>query len=652
MPRTSAAHWRLFLLLALSVSVACGDDDDGDDTDTATDPDMGGQVDMATTDAEVGDDAGPDEDGGGGTPDMMVPFPDPMCGDGVVDPGELCDGNCPRASACEDGAACTTNRLEGSARTCDARCVSDVLAVCANDDGCCPSGCTDADDNDCACEPRTCEGACGVNVPDGCGNLLDCGACGIGGPCASNEGCTTNFCLTTGTTGWDEGYCTESCTLTSDCGANAHCAFIEPTTLTGLCVLDCTADADCRTPDYGCFDSDGDTGGVTECAPIGSGLGDVGDPCTSFSDCGGGGGGLCIPEDDGWFEGYCSVRCGSDTDCPTGSDCNEDRNICEKSCTTDAECRSDGYVCYDADGDADRECHRGGTGPGAVGDACLDLQDCGGGAPAICLGPSAGFFAGYCSTAACESDADCASGSHCADAPEGELGQPSYCAADCATDADCRAFGYSCYDSDGNGSNECWPSGTGTGDVGDVCRGQWNCMGEERGRCLGAREGFDGGYCTLTGCVDGGMNATGCPAAAHCSVTTGDATGWCLQDCTAAADCRGAGYDCIERMDDADGASECWRSGTGSTALGDRCEDTADCTGGEGAFCAQGQFFPGGYCSQGCENLSCPSGSLCADNGTGLGEVCLEQCASGSDCLQPYYSCTPVAGGSVCEAGP
>ena len=42
-----------------------------------------------------------------------------MCGNGIVEPGERCDGRCPKD--CNDNNACTVDALEGSASACNAR---------------------------------------------------------------------------------------------------------------------------------------------------------------------------------------------------------------------------------------------------------------------------------------------------------------------------------------------------------------------------------------------------------------------------------------------------------------------------------------------------------------------------------------------------
>jgi hypothetical protein len=79
----------------------------------------------------------------------------PACGNGVVEaPAETCDsplapGAC--AGDCPPDGQCTSYRAQGSPRTCDFRCVvASSVTLCRDGDGCCPSGCSAADDGDCA----------------------------------------------------------------------------------------------------------------------------------------------------------------------------------------------------------------------------------------------------------------------------------------------------------------------------------------------------------------------------------------------------------------------------------------------------------------------------------------------------------------------
>jgi uncharacterized protein YkwD len=74
-----------------------------------------------------------------------------MCGNGVVEAGELCDGDCP--ASCDDGDACTTDSMAGGASTCNVVCINQPGGgMCGSTDGCCPSGCTEDMDADCSVE--------------------------------------------------------------------------------------------------------------------------------------------------------------------------------------------------------------------------------------------------------------------------------------------------------------------------------------------------------------------------------------------------------------------------------------------------------------------------------------------------------------------
>jgi|GEM_PF-3988055 hypothetical protein len=100
----------------------------------------------------------------GGTPDQLSAA---VCGNGIVDPGETCDialtGSC--STSCSfTTSPCIPYELQ-NAGTCQAQCVSITISACADNDGCCPSGCTRANDNNCLpdCSPKpgtpTCGGA-------------------------------------------------------------------------------------------------------------------------------------------------------------------------------------------------------------------------------------------------------------------------------------------------------------------------------------------------------------------------------------------------------------------------------------------------------------------------------------------------------------
>jgi len=72
------------------------------------------------------------------------------CNDGTIDANETCDPQATCVTACNDGNACTTDVLTGSAANCNSVCATLPINVCSGGDGCCPAGCAQATDSDCA----------------------------------------------------------------------------------------------------------------------------------------------------------------------------------------------------------------------------------------------------------------------------------------------------------------------------------------------------------------------------------------------------------------------------------------------------------------------------------------------------------------------
>jgi hypothetical protein len=70
------------------------------------------------------------------------------CGNGALDEGESCDGDCP--VECIDPDLCTQNERSGAAETCDVACSFKPRVTCVKNDGCCPAGCHEGIDNDCS----------------------------------------------------------------------------------------------------------------------------------------------------------------------------------------------------------------------------------------------------------------------------------------------------------------------------------------------------------------------------------------------------------------------------------------------------------------------------------------------------------------------
>ncbi|MBK8011419.1 MAG: hypothetical protein IPK13_08715 [Deltaproteobacteria bacterium] len=235
----------------------------------------------------------------------------PVCGNGALEQGETCDGACP--TTCDDGDACTEDTLSGDPSACNAECTSTTISACANSDGCCPSSCTFANDDDCAppvcgngqlevgelCDgncPTSCNdedpctadalvgssGACDahcVHTPVslcasgdgccglGCSPLLD-DECGVGravgDSCLDGEECVTRACRTEAASGWTGGYCTADCRLREECDATSDCARPADASSLGVCLKTCQADADCRDG-YVCMSMNADPSSPKGC---------------------------------------------------------------------------------------------------------------------------------------------------------------------------------------------------------------------------------------------------------------------------------------------------------------------------------------------------------------------------------------------------
>lgn len=376
------------------------------------------------------------------------------------DAGQTChDGNCHGMLAV--GSACT------SATQCDA-------GTCFGGEGGYCSGACEAD-TDCDATShcvlagtanafcgRSCQTSADCREPEyGCRDWdddmrLECmptggGSGAVGDPCEAISDCAGGD-LATCFEGnyWLGGYCSlVSCTSQAGCPSNSHCGYIDPTTNTGFCMRDCASNNDCRGPDYGCWNADDDSLNLQECAPVASGAGEIGDPCESIADCGGGISTFCSSDPGFWPEGYCRKTCTltSSTSCPPGSHCSgsADPGVCMRDCASSADCRTPSYECYDWTAPTGLECAPFGAASGAIGSPCNSLSDCGGGQYAICanLGPY-----GYCSVYCRLGGTDCAPGSVCS-----AVGNTGLCLRSCVTSDDCRPF-YDCID-DGLGSMVC-----------------------------------------------------------------------------------------------------------------------------------------------------------------------------------------------------
>ncbi|OYT43406.1 MAG: hypothetical protein B6U88_01120 [Candidatus Aenigmarchaeota archaeon ex4484_56] len=71
-------------------------------------------------------------------------------------------------SDCNDGDSCTEDKCENAGTT-GSYCDNTPITICRDDDGCCPSGCSAANDNDCTAIPTTSTFLCTVRTSCGSG---------------------------------------------------------------------------------------------------------------------------------------------------------------------------------------------------------------------------------------------------------------------------------------------------------------------------------------------------------------------------------------------------------------------------------------------------------------------------------------------------
>lgn len=278
MPHTSRsssrAHHLLPFLATLSL-IAAGCDDD--DTTTHDGEWIFGEADMQPGSSDL--DASPDleKDDGLLNPDMpQVP---PLCGNGVIDDGETCDGNCPSPGECnvtDMGDRCVQLTYNGSPTTCSAECILVQETRCTSGDGCCPAGCSFDQDDDCEPGPvcgngriedgELCDGDCPVSA-DECPELPSPDACTV--PALVGAACQV-MCSTRTITEFDDfdGCCPVGGTPSrdSDCIEEQICG-------DGIVQAGESCDGDCPQDDAACDDFntctiDSVMGDATMCAAM------------------------------------------------------------------------------------------------------------------------------------------------------------------------------------------------------------------------------------------------------------------------------------------------------------------------------------------------------------------------------------------------
>jgi len=117
-----------------------------------------------------------------------------VCGDGRVSLAEKCDvaiaaglpGACP--TSCPPLADCVARALDGS--DCQAACVVSAQS-CTDDDGCCPAGCSESNDEDCS--QRCGDGTVQSSEGETCEPDSPMHACPSAADCDDRKSCTTDL---------------------------------------------------------------------------------------------------------------------------------------------------------------------------------------------------------------------------------------------------------------------------------------------------------------------------------------------------------------------------------------------------------------------------------------------------------------------------
>jgi hypothetical protein len=234
------------------------------------------------------------------------------------------------------------------------------------------NGYTDCDDANCQMVSSDC-------VP---------GTIATGQACTANNQCTANnhdpICLDAiDFQQFPNGYCSEFCDLAAqDCSAGNICYAGLMISKNGVCLHECTTNADCRTADgYACVSKglaskvcmlgpevvcndyvDNDFNGLTDCDDLNCqtlpactpGTSAIGQPCTMHTQCvasAGKNNPFCF-DPINYPNGYCSHFCDPTVmgDCGANAICVPNgpnaENVCMRTCTTNAQCRTaEGYTC-------------------------------------------------------------------------------------------------------------------------------------------------------------------------------------------------------------------------------------------------------------------------------------------------------------------
>jgi hypothetical protein len=552
----------------------------------------------------------------------------PICGDGIQEGQEQCDG--------QDlgGATCVSEGFSSGTLVCGDDCSFDTSGCVSFD---CGNGqqegnedCDGADLAGASCASLgfrsgtlSCENNCRFDttecVPYMCGdNIMDPGESCDG----TNLGGQT--CIDRGYTGGDL-TCTNDCTLDeSGCTSAPNC---------GNGQIDgdeeCDDGGESFTCDANCT--------VAEC-------GDNTLNVTAGEQCDDGGQSAACDAD-------CTVaECGDGTvNDSAGEQCDDGGQsaACDADCTV-AEC-GDGTV----NDSAGEQCDDGGQ--SAACDADCTVAECGDGT----VNGSAGE---QCDDENYSNNDDCLNNCQSSTCGDGYIHtQDEECDGNNLGGLDCQALGFddgtlSCTTSCTLDDTQCI---TTTGGIGASCATHADCASSF---CLTeANTGLPGGYCTLD------CSSESCPLGSACFWTDqGDRL--CFKTCNTTNDCRNGqgGYGCfydnnvgqLMCFPNCDSDAQCTATpncnrytgfcepDTGGPVNGTPCASDADCRG----FCIEqdGQNWHQGYCSSPCTYSldNCPNGNVCVQDlffsAQGDGGACYVSCNISDDCRDEYTCDTPV----------